>query len=185
MSIVATKLQTSDTDQLRIVESLTFKSNLAFLAKGDALVDCIEGDKSSTCSVVWSAGAAAGLFLDSGKGVGAVGVLELVDTVGGAGGKKLLLRAKLISAWVCWMSIMLGNPGGSPAGSDGPLLVFGSPMRPAAPRKGNGLGKPNKECTFVATEVGAGGGGAMEVLKGWNGEDSGVELERPFLVGVK
>ena len=52
MSIVATKLQTSDTDQLRIVESLTFKSNLAFLAKDDALVDCIEGDKSSTCSVV-------------------------------------------------------------------------------------------------------------------------------------
>ena len=52
MSIVATKLQTSDTDQLSIVESLTFKSNLAFLAKDDALVDCIEGDKSSTCSVV-------------------------------------------------------------------------------------------------------------------------------------
>ena len=54
MSMDATKLQTSDTDQLRIVESLrlTFKSNLAFLATDDALVDCIEGDKSSTCSVV-------------------------------------------------------------------------------------------------------------------------------------
>lgn len=84
------------------------------------------------------------------------------------------------------MSIMLGNPGGSPAASEGPLLALGSPKaRPAAPRKGNGLGKPNKEWTgLVATEVETGGGGAIEVLKGWNG-DSGVELERPFLVGVK
>ena len=82
----ATKLQTSDTDQLRMVESelLVFNSGLAFLA---ALVG--DGDKSSTCSV------GAGLFLESKAGV----VLEeLVDTVGGAGGKKLLLRAKLISA---------------------------------------------------------------------------------------
>ena len=82
------------------------------------------------------------------------------------------------------MSIMLGNPGGSPAGRDGPLLALGSPReRPAAPKKGKGLGRPNKECTgLVATDVG-GGGGAMEFLNGWNGDS--VEVGSPFLVGVK
>ena len=76
------------------------------------------------------------------------------------------------------MSIMLGNPGGSPAGKEGLLLAFGS----KAPKNGKGLGRPNSECTPVATDVG-GGGGAMEVLKGWNGDS--VEVGSPFLVGVK
>ena len=86
----ATKLQTSETVQLKIVGSVTalldLTSILAFLA------EFIGGDKSKTCSV----GGAAGLL----TGVGGVKLEELV-TAGGAGGKKLEFRAKFIRAWVC------------------------------------------------------------------------------------
>ena len=83
----ATKLQTSETVQFKMVGSvaalLDFTSILAFLAA------CAGGERSKTCSV----GGAAGRL----TGVGGVKLEELV-TAGGAGGKKLEFRAKFIRA---------------------------------------------------------------------------------------
>ena len=62
----------------------------------------------------------------------------------------------------------MGKPGGNPGGR--PLGALGSPkVRPAAAPRNGKPGRPSKECTGFATDVGGGGGtagGAIEVLKG-------------------
>ena len=143
------------------------------------LLTDVGGDKSRASEE------ARGLFLLA--SVLRLGLKAELEAEVTGGWRKLLDLARLSKAWVEWISIILGKPGGNPGGKW--PLAFGSVKeeRPDA-KKGNGEGRPSNGWTAgLATLEGGGGGGGGKgfdaALKGWKG-DSLLEV-RPFLVGEK